>query len=1098
MIESAFTTIITNARSLSECCNFGERTQANQYLENWCQVVAQGDWETFRKRLQWDGIEIDIARSSPSSVAVAEKETLPDWATTLKDIIATASQWQSKLGQPQLLIANDTLPLSIHSENPLPFEDLLLPLIHVARQKLLAHLNVDLCDRNLLLEVLLPEAYLKLERSLLISLANFCDKTLEKEFYHFRPFGYRLLSFTEIKTELEPKTTYYQAFVKSLLQDGLLTFFQKYPVLGKLIATRIDFWVESTAEFLQRLKTDIPEIQQMFQPEQKSEKNLVAYPLGKVTEIKANLSDPHQRGRCVIGLTFKSGLKLIYKPKNLGLDLAYQQLLEWFNQQNAPLAFKTLKVLNRSNYGWVEYVEQSPVEDELAAQRFYQRSGMLLCLFYVLNTTDCHYENLIACGEHLVLIDMETLIHHDARDMEESLEKQLQTSADHLLNESVLRSGLLPRWGFNKNEPAPYDISGLGSIDADAALSDRVLVWKLINTDNMHRAYETVSLPPEKNVPMLNGIPLSPNQYLDEIVAGFRQMYRFLIQHRKALLAENSPLASFSGQQVRFVFRATKAYAVILQSLLEPEYLQNGCDRSIELDILSRVFLTCQNQPSAWSILSSELQAMEQSDIPYFAAKSDSDALTVGLEQPLSGYFKAPCYAQVISRLLELDETDLIRQVAIIRGSFYARAARLLHLEESKIAKTAEEQRSDIATVFEQPGVVPSTHLTSHPFLTAAYDIAAKICSHAIEDTSGNISWIGLSYVPTAERFQLQVINEGFYDGKCGVALFLTALDSLNGSSKFRHWALGALQSTRQILQIANREPTQKRIQRIGIGGASGLGSVIYSLTKISQFLKEDFLLEDALNAANLITAELISTDKQLDVAAGVSGAILGLLALYDQTANSAVLSKAIACGQHLLSAQVNLLGSPKAWKLTEARPLPGFLHSASGIAYALLRLYSVTDDRAYLEAIYEGIADDSLLIDRSSGCHDCAGMLLARLGIGSILKTEAIHQDGEAALQAIQKHPLHAVDHLCGGNFSRIETLLVAAQTLARPQLRKVAQDQATWVVSRAAAGAYQLFANLPNDVFDPSFFHGTAGIGYGLLRLVNPAAVPSVLLWE
>jgi type 2 lantibiotic biosynthesis protein LanM len=665
MTESAFTTIITNARSLSECRNSGNRSQITQYLENWCEIVAQGDWEVFRKRLQWDGIDIDTARSNLNSIDVAEKKPLSDWAITLREIIETASQWRSESRQPQLSIVNE----------PLPFEDLLLPLIHVARQKLLAH--VDLCDR----ELLLPEAYLALERSLLISLANFCDKTLEKEFYNFRPFGYRLFSFIEVEIELESETTYYQAFVQNLLQDGLLTFFQKYPVLGKLIATRIDFWVESTAEFLHRLKTDMPTIQQTFQPEQN---NLVTYPLGKVTEIKSNLSDPHQRGRSVTGLTFESGLKLVYKPKNLGLDLAYQQLLAWFNQQNALLAFKTLKVLDRSDYGWVEYVEQLPVEDESAAQRFYQRSGMLLCLYYVLNTTDCHYENLIACGEHWVLIDMETLMHHDARDMEESLEKPLQASADHLLNESVLRSGLLPRWDFNKNNPTPYDVSGLGSIEADAALSDRVLVWKFTNTDNMHRSYATVALPPEKNVPMLNGMPLSPSQYLDELIVGFGQMYHFLIQHREALLAENSPLASFSGQQVRFVFRATKAYAMILQSLLEPEYLQNGCDRAIQLDILSRVFLTGQNQPLAWSILSSELQAMEQSDIPYFAAKSDSDALTVGLEQPLSGYFKAPCYQEAIARLIKLEEADLIEQVTIIRGSFSARAVRPLNFKEQQ------------------------------------------------------------------------------------------------------------------------------------------------------------------------------------------------------------------------------------------------------------------------------------------------------------------------------------------------------------------------------------------------------------------------------
>jgi type 2 lantibiotic biosynthesis protein LanM len=690
MTTSTFITIVTNARSFAESCKFSDQVQINPYLEKWCQVVAQGDWEVFRKRLQWDGIEIDAEHSSLNSVPGTQTHPLPEWAATLKEIIATASLWKLAPGKPPS-IANRLFPLCTKSEHPLPFEDVLLPLIDVARQKLLA--EVDASDRNLLLELLLPEAYLELERSLLLSLVNFCDKTLEEEFYHFRPFGYRLLSLVEIKTALESETTYYQAFVQSLLQDGLLTFFQKYSVLGKLVATHINFWVEATAEWLQRLKADTPQILQMFQLEQADRGDLGPNPLGKVIEIKANLSDPHHRGRCVLGLTFASGLKLIYKPKPLGLDIAYQQLLAWFNQQNVPLAFKTLKVLDRSNYGWVENVEQSPVTDEAAAQRFYQRAGMLLCLFYVLYTTDCHCENLIACGEDLVLIDMETLMHPDIRDLAESPGKRSQSSVDRLLKESVLRSGLLPRWEFNKNNPVPYDISGLGSIDADAALSDRILVWKLINTDNMHRVYATVTHPSEKNVPMLNGMPLSPNPYLDEIIAGFHQMYSFLIQQREALLAENSPLARFAGQQVRFVFRATKAYSIILQSLLEPEYLQNGCDRSIELDVLSRVFLACQNQPLAWSILSSELQALEQSDIPYFAAQSNSDALTVGLEQPLSRYFKSPCYDQVISRLLDLEESDLIRQITIIRESFDAKATcprPPVHPQSSPTGKTHE------------------------------------------------------------------------------------------------------------------------------------------------------------------------------------------------------------------------------------------------------------------------------------------------------------------------------------------------------------------------------------------------------------------------
>ena len=72
-------------------------------------------------------------------------------------------------------------------------------------------------------------------------------------------------------------------------------------------------------------------------------------------------------------------------------------------------------MLDRSTHGWVEFVEHLPCRDHDEARRYYERAGMLLCLFYVLEGTDCHYENIIASGEYPVLIDTETLMHHRAR-----------------------------------------------------------------------------------------------------------------------------------------------------------------------------------------------------------------------------------------------------------------------------------------------------------------------------------------------------------------------------------------------------------------------------------------------------------------------------------------------------------------------------------------------------------------------------------------------------------------------------------------------------------------------------------------------------------
>ncbi|MDF5728674.1 MAG: hypothetical protein PUP92_11725 [Rhizonema sp. PD38] len=86
-----------------------------------------------------------------------------------------------------------------------------------------------------------------------------------------------------------------------------------------------------------------------------------------------------------------------------------------------------------------------------------------------------------------------------------------------------------------------------------------------------------------------------------------------------------------------------------------------------------------------------------------------------------------------------------------------------------------------------------------------------------------------------------------------------------------------------------------------GMGGAVGLGSLIYALVRCSQFLGETTLMEDAKQLATLITPDLIAADRNLDITAGAAGTIMGLLTLYNAIAEQSVLTTAISCGEHLL-----------------------------------------------------------------------------------------------------------------------------------------------------------------------------------------------------
>jgi lantibiotic modifying enzyme len=1038
---SELTQIIAQASCLSE--RLGKQLQVTDSeeqltsrLHRWCKVSAHGNWEKFQKRLLWDGLDIEQVQQALRSLPVIDTQILPVWAETLRAMIETASNFH---------------PPSLTPINPqtLAFQELLLPAISVARQQLLTRLGTNfLSSEHLPLKILSESAYLTFECSLLEILLNLSAKTLTAEYS-------RSVALMEIKPQNQTnRQDEYNTFVEKLLQDGMLGFFQQYPVLGRLMATAIDFWVEAIADFLQRLQADIPAIQQTFSPSQSH--------LGKVIDIKPSLSDPHHQGRMVIALTFESGLKLVYKPKDLGAEIAFTKLLDWCNQQDISLPFKVLKICvprrgslrDRSNYGWVEYVEHLPCKDQAAAQRFYQRAGMLLCLLHILRVTDCHHQNLVANGEHFVLVDMETLMQPEATLMADFPQgTEVEKIVGKQFWDSVVRTGLLPRWNFLENGCIAYQNNALSRCQNHPS-------------------------PALTNVPMLDGIPLEAGDYLDEIVWGFEEMYRFLISHQQILLAQDSPLAALQNVQVRFMFRMSQLYAKILEHIQHPKWLRNGIDRSIEIDHLSRAFLVVDEKPHYWQILSKELRAMEQLDIPYFSACPGSNELVLEPGESITEYFQEPSYKTVQTQLENLSEADLARQVEIIKGCFYAQG-KLLNLHGNSISHSL-------------------VSLTKEQLLQEATRLAEEIQARAIWGSDGSVKWIGFNYIPNAKCFQFEPLGDNLYNGNSGIALFLAALDYVRGTNQFRELVMGALFSIRKFLQTFDFE-SRRRFVRQGIGGGMGLGSLIYGLVTISQFLKEPALVEDATEIANFITPELIAADQQFNIIYGASGAILGLLSLYHQTQDPNILKTAINCGQHLLNHQVKVAGIPQAWNILQQGQYPGFFHGAGGIAYALLRLYAVTGDSAYLAAAKAAIIyERSVFLQpeeniQSTRFDIAEEILLARLSSLSILNTNDVYQELEIVLRTTRTNDLIDVDSIECGNFGKIEMLLLAAQKLNRPELREEAIIRASCIVNRGQlAGGYQ-FLKLPSSVFNPGLFQGTAGIGYELLRLVEDL-LPSV----
>ena len=247
---------------------------------------------------------------------------------------------------------------------------------------------------------------------------------------------------------------------------------------------------------------------------------------GVLVEVAGGVGDKHRGGQSVLIATFGSGLRVVYKPKALGVDVHVQELLAWLNARGDHPPFRTLTVLDRGRYGWVEFVAAEACTSADEVRRFYERQGGYLALLYALEATDFHNENLIAAGEHPVLVDLESLFHPRAGGTDLTGPDPL---AGRTMADSVLRIGLLPQRLRGDDESAGVDLSGLGADDGQ--LTPRgAPAWEATGTDQMRFTRRRQPIPGAQNRPTLAGARVEVPDYTEAIARGFASVYRLLLR----------------------------------------------------------------------------------------------------------------------------------------------------------------------------------------------------------------------------------------------------------------------------------------------------------------------------------------------------------------------------------------------------------------------------------------------------------------------------------------------------------------------------------------------------------------------------------------
>jgi type 2 lantibiotic biosynthesis protein LanM len=432
-----------------------------------------------------------------------------------------------------------------------------------------------------------------------------------------------------------------------------LALMQEYPVLARQLTERAGAWVRTTLDFLDHLCSDWEQIASDFSSGRDP---------GVLEQVDARLGDPHRGGRSVAIARFSSGLRVVYKPRSLAVEVHFNELLEWANSKLAGPSFRPLRVLNRDDHGWVEFVKRVDCRSLQEVSRFYERQGGLLALLYAIDAIDFHCENVVAVGKHPVLLDLEALFHPVVVQADSHLAEE---TATQVVNCSVLRTGLLPRTSWFNDEGDGIDVSGLGGPDGQRTPFG-LPVPEDSDTDKMHLVRKRVPIPQFQHRPTLEGREVNLLDHARAIARGFRRVYMMILRHRRELLSSSGPLARFQDDEVRVVLRATQTYSRLLSESFHPDVLRDALERD---HLFDRLWIQVVDRPQLSRVISAECDDLWSGDIPLLTTRPASRDLQASSGTKICDFFAESSYTRIRYHVEQLDERDLEKQLWFLRAS---------------------------------------------------------------------------------------------------------------------------------------------------------------------------------------------------------------------------------------------------------------------------------------------------------------------------------------------------------------------------------------------------------------------------------------------
>ncbi|WP_160138573.1 type 2 lanthipeptide synthetase LanM [Chryseobacterium sp. c4a] len=810
---------------------------------------------------------------------------------------------------------------------------------------------------------------------------------------------------------------------------------EEYPELFRLVFENINYFVENLNDIISNYINDFDEIKAMFNVQNSD-----------IEYIRIGLGDNHNKNKSTSLLKINNESPIIFKPRDLALEVCFSNFLTYYNNSCGTNIYLP-KTLYRKKYSWTEFIKSSNQDTQKAY--LFEEIGHTICLLYFLNGTDFHYENIIVNDtEGLVLIDCESLLYPIVNTRRN----------EH----NVLSIGLLPKKIKVGNQQV--DFSGL-NLNADIT-QDSPIEREAISIENGEiTAIEGKNILVKPNNFQLDGQE-NANDYIDEILAGFKKSYLFLMENKDELIAFFD--TDSADYPIRFLLRNTYLYSHVLYESLSPILLTDQEDRISFMQQLEEPYFGFNN------LLDSEVADLYNNDIPYYYCNVKSTTLenTSGLSQD-QFFEKSPLDALHYKLYNKISKRDLEQQLLLIRYSF------------------AQNTSQNSTKIFSKRYVSENINLI--------YDHFKNLVGE-----SSTYFTLQESY-KEANQYNLEYTHRDLINGMFGDILFLAEANKIFKNSYIS-----------ETISRLYKDNVQQLCSSEYIGMA-GMGGAIYFLSRMYRIYNDDQYINEALRCIE--SSDLmnnIEKSQNNGVIYGRAGLLIALIELKKIKNDSAVNQLIHFTYNQMISSAVVTPEGIHWLSEFHHQPLCGVAHGSSGIILSLLRYFKLFEDAECKNIIQQAVLFENTLYSTKHNnwadnrsfvseelkystfgwSHGAPGIGLVRLELieSNIFQSEdflnILKTDLQNCVESTYKNGFKGNDSLIFGKFGNSELLVRFSDHIKDTKLLSEIESHLNSFNSLS-------FIKNNRGLIIPGLFNGVSGYGYQLL-FFNKEIKNSILTFE